>query len=69
MQPLASAVDILQSELKRFMGVLISAIICLKRKLPEVRLSAKLVIPLIDAFLQASGLVLITFCGVIILFW
>ena len=40
--PLTSALDILQSEQKRFMGMLIPTIICLKRKLSEVRLSVKL---------------------------
>lgn len=52
MQPLASALDILQSELRCFMGILIPTIICLKKKLSEVRQSVKLVVPLVDALLK-----------------
>ncbi|XP_071573305.1 uncharacterized protein [Temnothorax nylanderi] len=51
-QPLANALNILQSELKCFMGILIPTIICLKKKLSEVRQSVKLVVPLVDALLK-----------------
>lgn len=52
MQPLASALDIMQSELKCFMGILLPTIICLKKKLSAIKQSAKHVVPLIDALLQ-----------------
>lgn len=52
MQPSASALDILQSEQRCFMGILLPTIICLKKKLFKVRQSVKLVVPLVDALLK-----------------
>lgn len=52
MQPLACALDILQSETKCYMGILLPTLVSLKTKLASVKLSLKYCAPLADALLQ-----------------
>ena len=52
MQPLACALDILQSETKCYMGILLHTLVSLKTKLSTVRLTLKYCTPLADALLQ-----------------
>lgn len=52
MQPLASALVIMQSERKRFMGIYIPNIVSLKNKLVPTRQLVKQVTPSVDALLS-----------------
>ena len=52
MQPLACALDILQSETKCYMGILPPTFVSLKTKLATFKLTLKYCAPLADALLQ-----------------
>ena len=52
MQPLAQALDILQSETKCFGGVLLPALVALKKKLNEAKASMMIAAPLADSLLK-----------------
>ena len=51
MQPVAQALDILQTETKCFMGVLLPTVVSLKKQLHKIRDVVKVTIPLTDAIL------------------
>lgn len=52
MRPLAFALDILQSETKCYMGILLPTLVSLKTKLATVKLTLKYCAPVADALLQ-----------------
>lgn len=52
MQPLASALDILQAESKRFIGFLLPTLISLRTKLLRITPTLKMAVPLVEAVLK-----------------
>ena len=52
MQPLTQALDILQFETKCFGGVLLPALVALKTKLNEAKVSMTIAAPLADSLLK-----------------